>query len=228
MVLIAIKDVAQVTAFERDGRGLRIASLIGVQLAGEIRLGYDGNSKLIKAIGNLFDNIRTKPFEVSYMYNAMVRLSGVISNSGTVGYNYTASLVSAVTWTGKAGDSKHEILRSIQYNALCQMVSEKAGNVTVAHTMTHSPDGMTASSQEPLNRGKESCNKTVVQYDQYMQPTNAVADGRSTARSYPADSGVQMTMTRHEKQTLKTVASPDGRSRTLARNGLPRISVQFQ
>ena len=146
------------------------------------------------------------------MYDAMDRLSGVISNSVTVGYTYTGSIVTAVTWTGKAGDSKHEILRSIKYKALCQMVSEKAGNVNVAHTMTHTPDGITASSQEPLNGGKESSNKTVVQYDQYMQPTNAVADGRSTARSYPADDGVQMTMARPEKQTLKTVASPDGRS----------------
>lgn len=227
--LIAIKVGGQVTAYERDaeGRVSRIASLIGGQLAGEIRLGYDGNNKLIKATGNSFDNKHAKPVEVTYMYDTMGRLAGVTSNAGTVGYNYTGSLVTAVTWTGKSGDSKPEILRSFQYNTLGQMVSEKAGNVTVAHTITHSPDGMTASSQESLNGGKESGSTTVMQYDRYMRPTSAVADGTSTTWLYPAAGGVQMTMTTPDKQTLKVVESPDGKSRTLARNGVPWIAAQF-
>jgi len=227
--LIAIKVGGQVTAYERDaeGRVSRIASLIGGQLAGEIRLGYDGNGKLIKATGNSFDHKHAKPVEVTYTYDTMGRLAGVTSNAGTVGYNYTGSLVTAVTWTGKAGGSKPEILRSFQYNTLGQMVSEKAGNVTVAHTITHSPNGMTASSQESLNGGKESGSTTVMQYDRYMRPTSAVADGTSTTWLYPAAGGVQMTMTTPDKQTLKVVESPDGKSRTLARNGVPWIAAQF-
>ena len=227
--LIAIKVGGQVTAYERDGEGRvsRIASLIGGQLAGEIKLGYDGNGKLIKATGNSFDNKHAKPVEVTYTYDTTGRLAGVTSNAGTVGYNYTGSLVTAVTWTGKAGDSKPVILRSFQYNTLGQMVSEKAGNVTVAHTITHSPDGMTASSQESLNGGKESGSTTVMQYDRYMRPTSAVADGTSTTWSYPAAGGVEMTMATPDKQTLKVVESPDGKSRTLARNGVPWIAAQF-
>ena len=227
--LIAIKIGGQVTVYERDaeGRVSRIASLIGGQPAGEIRLGYDGNGKLMKATGNLFDNKQAKPVEVTYTYDTMGRLAEVTSNAGTVGYNYTGSLVNAVTWTGKGGDSKPEILRSFQYNSLGQMVSEKAGNVTVAHTITHSPDGMTASSQESLNGGKESGSTTVMQYDRYMRPISAVADGTSTTWSYPAAGGVQMIMTTPDKQTLKIVESPDGRSGTLVRNGVPWIAAQF-
>ncbi len=227
--LIAIKVGGQVTAYERDaeGRVSRIASLIGGQLAGEIKLGYDGNGKLIKAIGSSFDNKHAKPVEVTYTYDTMGRLAGVTSNAGTVGYNYAGSLVTAVTWSGKDGNSKPEILRSFQYNTLGQMVAEKAGNVVVAHTITHSPDGMTASSQESLNGGKESGSKRVMQYDRYMRPTSAVADGTSTTWLYPAAGGVQMTMTTPDKQTLKVVESPDGKSRTLARNGVPWIAAQF-
>ena len=147
--LVAIKDGAQVTVYERDanGRVSRIVGLLGRQLAGEIKLGYDEADKLIKATGNSFYNKYAKPVEVTYTYNTQGRLTGVTSNTGTLGYNYSNLQLSAVTWSSKAGNSKPDILRSFHYNSLGQMISEKIGNVTVDHTITHAADGMTATSQ---------------------------------------------------------------------------------
>jgi RHS repeat-associated protein len=78
--LVAIKDGPQVTIYEQDSnsRISRIVSVLGRQLAGEIKLGYDGNGKLIKATGNSFDNKHAKPVEVTYTYDTMGRLAGVI------------------------------------------------------------------------------------------------------------------------------------------------------
>ncbi len=227
--LIAVKNGPQITIYERGAAGQvsRIVALIGGQLAGEISLGYDGSGKLVKAIGSSYDNKQSKSVEVNYNYDNLGRLSAVASDRGTIGYRYAGSLVTAVTWAGKAGGNQAKVLRSFQYNIHGQMLSEKSDDVTFANTISQSPEGLTVSSQELLKGGKESGNKMVMQYDRYMRPTKAAADGTNTMWVYPAGGGVEMTITTPDKQSVRLIESQDGRSRTMERNGVSWLSAQY-
>jgi len=229
--LVAIKDGPQVTVYERgaEGQVTRIVGLLGDQLVGEIKLEYDGNQKLTKAVGTSFDHQQSTPIEVTYTYGDAGRLSGVTSDEGTVGYSYDGSWVTTVTWQDKAGGNQPVVIVSFEYNAQGQLLSEKSGSATIVHSISPSLDGVVAVSYENEGDTQGSGTKTVsTRYDQRMRPTESTAaDGTSTRWNYRSDGSVEMSITAPDQQFVTVVSSSDGRTQTIQREGAPPIMAQF-
>ncbi len=229
--LNAVKNGPNITVYEQKADGLvfRIISMLGGHIGGEIVLEYDEMQKLIKAVGTSFDNHVSMPVEVTYTYDDMGRLTGVTSGDETFIYCYEGSWVTAIAWKTSVAGSQPETLRSFQYNAQGQLLSEKADNVTTVHTVSQTSNGMIASSSESLNNGKQSTSDVMTtEYDRQMRPTKSIApDGSITTWSYPVDGGVEMTVTTQDEQTIKVSDAADGKSRSLEQNGVSLATAQF-
>lgn len=227
--LVAVKEGPQVTAYERgaDGQIIRIVGLLGGQLAGEIKLEYNTARRLIKSVGSHSESQQTRLVEVTYAYDDAGLLTGVTSDEGTAGYRYHGSWITAITWQDKASEEART-MRSFQYNALGQMLSETADSTTIVHTIFLSPNGVIASSHEKGDGVMNGSRRMVTQYDQRMRLTRAItADGDSTTWFYPAAGGVVMSFTSADQQSMKVIDSPDGSKRTFMRNDAPWITAQF-
>lgn len=226
--LVAVKDGPQVTVYEREnGRIKRIAALHGDMLAGEITLEYTGE-RLSKATGTSLAFPSSKPLTVAYGYDNTGHLTGVATDEGRVGYRYQGEKVAAISWKEKSEDSQPEVVRTYAYDARGRVVSEKNGSTGIDYTVKAESNGLVASTRFADGKKNGEGRGMELHYDQQMRPQKALSpDGITTEWDYPSSGSVAMTVTAEDGQSLKVIDSPDGKGRTIERNGTAFISAAY-
>ncbi len=224
--LIAIEDGPQVTIYERDsaGRAPRIIGLLGGVMAARIDLEYSRRGKLAKVVGKSLYLPEQKSVEVSYNYGPSGRLAGVSSGEGRVGYGYSGSRITAVTWTDNMTGAQPETLRTFEYNERGQVVSEKFGARGVRYSIAAAPGGVELSVEQNTDHKR----KVFTSFDDQMRPVEAnAADGAHTAWNYKEDGRVETTLTAPERPKVTLIDSKDGRQRTITADGAPTLMARF-
>lgn len=226
--LVAWKDGPQVTVYEREnGRIKRIVALHGDMLAGEITLEYTGE-RLSKATGTSLAFPSSKPLTVAYSYDNTGHLTGVATDEGRVGYRYQGEKVAAISWKEKSEDSQPEVVRTYAYDARGRVVSEKNGSTGIDYTVKAESNGLVASTRFADGKKNGEGRGMELHYDQQMRPQKALSpDGITTEWDYPSSGSVAMTVTAEDGQSLKVIDSPDGKGRTIERNGTAFISAAY-
>ncbi|RJQ83192.1 MAG: RHS repeat protein [Desulfobacteraceae bacterium] len=227
--LVAVKDGPQVTVYERgaQGRLTGVVAVWGGQPAGRIALEYNKEGRLSKAVGSLPQSGQSGTLGISYSYDDAGRLTGVTSEEGTVGYRYDGARVAAVTWRGKSGKEKAEVLRSFNYDAAGRLLSEKNGDETFDYSISAKAGGVVTTSRLRRQDGSQTGPMTT-RYDQHMRPVEMKgAGGAATRWTYPEAGGVEMTITGQDGKQVAIVESPDGRKRTIRQNGSPQITMDY-
>lgn len=226
--LVAWKDGPQVTVYEREnGRIKRIVALHGDMLAGEITLEYTGE-RLSKATGVALAFPSSKPLAVAYSYDNTGHLTRVATDEGRVGYQYQGEKVAAILWKEKSEDSQPEVVRTYAYDARGRVVSEKNGSTGIDYTVKAESNGLVASTRFADGKKNGENRGTELHYDRQMRPQKALSpDGITTEWNYSPSGSVAMTVTAEDGQSLKVIDLPDGKGRTIERNGRPWFSAGY-
>lgn len=220
--LVAWKDGPQVTVYEREnGRIKRIVALHGDMLAGEITLEYTGE-RLSNATGVALAFPSSKPLAVAYSYDNTGHLTRVATDEGRVGYRYQGEKVAAILWKEKSEDSQPEVVRTYAYDVRGRVVSEKNGSTGIDYTVKAESNGLVASTRFADGKKNVKSHAMEVHYDRQMRPQKALSpDGITTEWDYSSSGSVAVTVTAEDGQSLKVIDSPDGKGRTIERNGRP-------
>jgi len=213
-LLVAVESGACRTVYERDGAGRvnRILGLVGRQKEAEIELHYGPGDLLETAEGKNSAGSET----VRYQYDETGRLTGIISSTGAMGYQYDGPWVSTVTWreaNEKGLSGKEEVIRSFDYSAMGQLVGETyGGKEKIRYKTTRGPQGTTVK----ISDSKQSGLETTTRFDTAMRPLEATyADGTHAAWSYPPQGGVELAITAKQGNTMRIRESEDGRRRVI-------------
>ena len=223
--LIAIQDGPQLTVYKRrsDGRVTQVAGMLGGTLRARIDLEYNHQGTLAKATAVTLDEGETKAQEVTYGYGDSGRLAEVGLSEGTKSYEYKGTWVANVSFSQKGASGGPEILRSIEYNARGQVVSDKSGDANITHAVVVVAGGLESTVSDDRAGTKAS-----TRYDLRMRPVEEIGtDGNRTQWVYPQGGGTEMTVKKADNRTVKVVDSADGRERIIAEEGSTPITAHF-
>jgi RHS repeat-associated protein len=224
--LVATTEGPQTTVYERGSAGqlTRIVALFGGRLAASIRLDYNDQGLLSRAVGKALDTPDTAPLEVAYSYGEPQRLTAVEAAEGTTDYTYAGPWVAAILRTPKEPGTQPQPRRTFEYNPAGQLTAETQGPTTVRNSLDVRADGVTAS------RSAETAGNSwaTVHYDESMVPTKALAfDGSQTAWTHLPNGAVKTVVRLPDNSTLSVTDSPGARQRSVRPDHGPTFSADY-
>lgn len=224
--LVATEQGGYRTVYERDekDRLTRIVGLQGRRPVASIELRYDAAGRLQEARTGSAGREST----VRYEYDHDNRLTGVVSESGRVGYRYDGSRLTAITFRAAERDGKkaNEItVRLFEYNSRGQLLAEvDADGARTEYRVTADAKGTAITMSQPGSNNTADS----MRYDQAFRPIEAkYADGTRASWNYPAGGGMVLDVVESDGSTVRFRESADKRRRTLELDKQNQITGEY-
>lgn len=212
--LVATEQHGVRVVYERaeNGRLTRVVGLRGREAVAFIELRYNGAGQIesAKAKGG------KRELAVQYEYDASGLLSGVVSDSGRLGYRYQDSFITEVTQRARGGDSKQTkdtIQRRFEYGPHGTLTTEVGPDGARTEYRVTSDS---ASRSVVATYGDKTSLSDFRRYDLASRPVEARhSDGTKVSWSYPQAGGMVMDLTQYDGRKVRLTESADQRSRTV-------------
>ena len=217
--LIAIREGAQLTVYERDrmGQVTSIDGTVGGALKGRIRLSYDKDGRITDAVGTSTLLGEDRSVTVRYGYDRARQLEKVEAGQGELGLTYKGSFVASKTWKPK--DGKPALVAAYEYDDAGRLTAETRNGVRVSNTIRATASGYEYASSD---------DSSVEKYDRGMRLLEQIkADGARSKLTYSASGDKAKSTTFRDGSQVRVSESNGGRTKTLTGSGLTPLKASF-